>query len=157
MNPLAAQIREAAVGYAQACVNGVREARGLGDVDIKFLCGSVFAHPGLADRYFDRIVVGASCPKLRLRGLLRLLKQGGRMAVLCDGQLLLLSQPADGGPVPEPTVLCAVPAVDTLVDTAGQARCPALVASPRQWSGRLRAHVQKQTPIHCLHCCRYHC
>lgn len=36
------QLREAAAGYARACVNGVREARGLGDVNISFLVGSVF-------------------------------------------------------------------------------------------------------------------
>ena len=111
------------MGYAQACVNGVREARGLGDVHISFLCGSVFSHPELAGgRRFDRIAVGAACPKLRLRDLLRLLKQGGRMTVLCEGQLLLLCQPADGGPVPEPSVLCAVPAIDTLVDNAALVR-----------------------------------
>ena len=37
------------------------------------------------------------------------------MAVVCEGQLLLLIQPADG-PVPEPTVLGAVPVTDMLVD-----------------------------------------
>lgn len=43
------------------------------------------------------------------------------MAVACEGQLLLLVQPADG-PVPEPAVLGAVPATDVLIDdAAGQA------------------------------------
>lgn len=36
------QLREAAAGYARACVNGAREAHGLGDVNISFLVGSVF-------------------------------------------------------------------------------------------------------------------
>lgn len=42
------------------------------------------------------------------------------MAVACEGQLLLLVQPANG-PVPEPTVLGAVPTTDVLVDDATQA------------------------------------
>lgn len=37
------------------------------------------------------------------------------MAVACEGQLLLLIQPANG-PVPEPTVLGLVPTTDVLVD-----------------------------------------
>ena len=37
------------------------------------------------------------------------------MTVVCEGQLLLLSQPADG-PIPEPTILGAVPGADMLVD-----------------------------------------
>ncbi|KAK9786899.1 hypothetical protein WJX73_000622 [Symbiochloris irregularis] len=126
------ELREPAAGYARACVNGVREARGLGDVNISFIVGSVFDPDLLESQSFDRIVVGAACPKVRLRCLLRLLKPGGRLAVPCEGQLLLLCRPADGGPVPEPTVLCVMHAVDSLVDSASQAGGGLLLVSPAQ-------------------------
>ena len=38
------------------------------------------------------------------------------MAALCEGQLLLLAQPTEGGPIPEPAVLGQFAAADTLVD-----------------------------------------
>ena len=44
---------------------------------------------------------------------------GGKMAVACEGQLLLLTQPANG-PVPEPTVLGSVPTTEVLVDDNAQ-------------------------------------
>jgi len=37
------------------------------------------------------------------------------MAVSCENQLLLLTQPADG-PVPEPSVLGAIPPAESLID-----------------------------------------
>lgn len=40
---------------------------------------------------------------------------GGKMAVSCENQLLLLTQPADG-PVPEPSVLGAIPPSESLID-----------------------------------------
>ena len=77
-----------------------------------------------AGRKFDRILVGAACPRSRLRDLLRLLRPGGKMAALCEGQLLLLAQPSVQGPIPEPAVLGAFAAADSLVDGSLQVRCP---------------------------------
>ena len=46
------------------------------------------------------------------------------MAVVCEGQLLLLTQPTDG-PVPEPCVLGTVPPAETLIeDDPGQVLSP---------------------------------
>lgn len=151
--------------YAQACVGGMREARGLGDVCVVFLCGSVFGHAALEDRRFDRIYVGASCPKLRLRNLLRLLKQGGRIVVACEGQLLLLTQPADGGPVPEPTVLGALPATEALVDDAlpvweapCQMKVPMMLSEILFVCLRLSAATFSSLPLACQICsCHVRC
>lgn len=64
--------------YAEAKVREVKEARGLADLALTFLWGSIFGHPSLPVMgRFDRIHVGANCPKSRLRDLLRLLKPGG--------------------------------------------------------------------------------
>ena len=71
------QIRESVVEYAEAKVRNVKERRGLADLQLTFLRGSIFGHPSLPVMgKFDRIHVGANCPKLRLRDLLRLLKPG---------------------------------------------------------------------------------
>lgn len=71
------QLRELVVEYAEAKVREVKEARGLADLALTFLRGSVFGHPSLPVMgRFDRIHVGANCPKSRLRDLLRLLKPG---------------------------------------------------------------------------------
>ena len=71
------QIRELVVEYAEARVSDVRLKRGLADLSLTFLRGSIFGHPSLPVMgRFDRIHVGANCPKSRLRDLLRLLKPG---------------------------------------------------------------------------------
>lgn len=44
---------------------------------------------------------------------------GGKMTVPCEGQLLLLLRPMDGGPVPEPIVLGQVPPLDVLMEAEG--------------------------------------
>ena len=75
-----------------------------------------------AGRKFDRILVGAACPRGRLRDLLRLLRPGGKMAALCEGHLLLLAQPSVQGPIPEPAVLGSFAAADSLVDGSQQVR-----------------------------------
>jgi hypothetical protein len=65
------------VEYAEARVADVKEKRGLADLSLTFLRGSIFGHPSLPVMgRFDRIHVGANCPKSRLRDLLRLLKPG---------------------------------------------------------------------------------
>lgn len=64
--------------YAEARCSEVKEQRGLMDLSITFLRGSVFGHPSLPVMgKFDRIHVGANCPKAKIRDLLRLLKPGG--------------------------------------------------------------------------------
>ena len=69
------QIRELVVEYAEAKVQDVKERRGLADLQLTFLRGSIFGHPSLPVMgKFDRIHVGASCPKLRLKNLLQLLR-----------------------------------------------------------------------------------
>lgn len=71
------QIRENVVEYAEARCSEVKEQRGLMDLSITFLRGSIFGHPSLPVMgKFDRINVGANCPKNKLRDLLRLLKPG---------------------------------------------------------------------------------
>ena len=71
------ELRDVAVDYAEQRVRELRESRGLADLPCSFLRGSVFGHPTLpAMGRFDRIHVGANCPKSRLRDLLRLLKPG---------------------------------------------------------------------------------
>ena len=71
------QIRELVVEYAEAKVSDVKLRRGLADLSITFLRGSIFGHPSLPVMgRFNRIYVGANCPKLRLKDLLRLLKPG---------------------------------------------------------------------------------
>ena len=65
------------VEYAEARCSEVKEQRGLMDLSMTFLRGSVFGHPSLPVMgKFDRIHVGANCPKGKLRDLLRLLKPG---------------------------------------------------------------------------------
>lgn len=71
------QIRELVVEYAEAKVSDVKQKRGLTDLSLTFLRGSIFGHPSLPVMgRFNRIHVGATCPKSRLRDLLRLLKPG---------------------------------------------------------------------------------
>ena len=71
------QIRELVVEYAEAKVSDVKLKRGLTDLSLTFLRGSIFGHPSLPVMgRFNRIHVGATCPKNRLRDLLRLLKPG---------------------------------------------------------------------------------
>ena len=48
---------------------------------------------------------------------------GGKMTVPCEGQLLLLLRPMDGGPVPEPIVLGQVPPLDVLMEAEGVQVC----------------------------------
>ena len=48
---------------------------------------------------------------------------GGKMTVPCEGQLLLLLRPMDGGPVPEPIVLGHVPPLDVLMEAEGVQVC----------------------------------
>ena len=45
------------------------------------------------------------------------------MTVPCEGQLLLLLRPMDGGPVPEPIVLGQVPPLDVLMEAEGVQVC----------------------------------
>lgn len=71
------QIRELVVEYSEAKVLDVKLKRGLADLSLTFLRGSIFGHPSLPVMgRFNRIHVGANCPKSRLRDLLRLLKPG---------------------------------------------------------------------------------
>ncbi|KAK9807719.1 hypothetical protein WJX72_007116 [[Myrmecia] bisecta] len=110
------ELVQSAVDYASERLRALHEDTGLGYLPLTFVHGSIFGDSLAASLgKFDRIHVGANCPKSRLRDLLRLLKPGGKMAVPCEGQLLLLTQPA-GGPVPEPVVLGMVPASDSLID-----------------------------------------
>lgn len=76
------QIRELVVEYAEAKVMDVKLKRGLADLSLTFLRGSIFGHPSLPVMgRFNRIHVGANCPKARLKDLLRLLKPGESHAI----------------------------------------------------------------------------
>lgn len=66
-----------AVEAAETFLGEVVRQRGLVGLEAEFVFGNVFASDRLAQKApFDRIYCGASCPKPRLRDLLKLVRPG---------------------------------------------------------------------------------
>lgn len=114
------ELEDAAVEYAASKLHQVKKSRGLPTLSATFLRGNIFKEHWCEQLGgpFDCVHVGGSCSKNHIQDLMLLVKQGGRMTVPCEGQLLLLTPPFDGLK-PEPIVLGTMKSCPGLVDERG--------------------------------------
>ncbi|KAL3155148.1 hypothetical protein ABBQ38_011204 [Trebouxia sp. C0009 RCD-2024] len=134
------ELDQAAVEYAAGKLHQVKKARGLPTLSAVFLCGNIFSE-NWADQLggpFDCVHVGGSCAKERIHDLMRLVKEGGRMTVPCEGQLLLLTPPFDDL-VPEPIVLGTMQFCPGLMDEHGKQM------ASEAWYGHAADHTSGQS------------